>query len=39
MNVMKKITFRALRENRKRTVVTIVGIILATALLTAVASM
>ena len=39
MNVMKKITLRSIRENRKRTVVTIVGIILATALLTAVAGM
>ena len=39
MNVMKKITFRALKENRKRTAVTIIGIILATALITAVAGM
>lgn len=37
MNVMKKITFRALKENRKRTAVTIIGIILAAALITAVA--
>lgn len=39
MNVMKRIAFRALKENRKRTVVTVVGIILAAALLTAVAGM
>ncbi|MDE6128823.1 MAG: ABC transporter permease, partial [Lachnospiraceae bacterium] len=39
MDVMKKITFRALKENRKRTVVTIIGIILAAALITAVAGM
>lgn len=39
MNVMKKITFRTLKENRKRTAVTIIGVILATALITAVAGM
>lgn len=39
MNVIKKLTFRSLKKNRKRTAVTIVGIILATALLTAVANM
>lgn len=36
-NVLKKCCHRSLRENRKRTVVTIVGITLATALITAVA--
>ncbi len=39
MNVLKKCCYRSLKENRKRTFVTIVGIILATALLTAVACM
>lgn len=39
MNVIKKLTFRSLKKNRKRTAVTIIGIILATALLTAVANM
>lgn len=39
MNVLKKCCYRSLKENRKRTLVTIVGIILATALLTAVACM
>ena len=37
--MLKKLTFRSLSKNRKRTVVTIIGIILATALLTAVANM
>ena len=35
MNLMKKLTLKNLRLNRKRTIVTIVGIILATALLSA----
>lgn len=39
MNVLKKVCYRSMKENRKRTVVTIIGIILATALITAVASM
>lgn len=39
MNVLKKCCYRSLKENRKRTAVTIVGIILATALITAVACM
>lgn len=37
MNVLKKCCFRSLRENRRRTAVTIIGVILATALITAVA--
>lgn len=37
MNVLQKCCFRSLKENRKRTLVTIVGIILATALITGVA--
>lgn len=37
MNVLQKCCFRSLRENRKRTLVTIVGVILATALITGVA--
>lgn len=35
MNLMKKLTLKNLKLNRKRTIVTIVGIILATALLSA----
>lgn len=37
MNVLQKCCFRSLRENRKRTLVTVVGVILATALITGVA--
>lgn len=37
MNVLKKCCIRSLGENRKRTAVTIVGVILATALITGVA--
>ena len=37
MNVLKRCCMRSLKENRKRTVVTIVGVILATALITGVA--
>ncbi|MCM1120892.1 MAG: ABC transporter permease [bacterium] len=37
MNVLQKCCSRSLRENRKRTLVTIVGVILATALITGVA--
>ncbi len=37
--MLKKLTYRSLKKNRKRTAVTIIGIILATALLTAVANM
>lgn len=36
-NVLKRCCYRSLRENRKRTAVTIVGIVLATALITGVA--
>lgn len=36
MNVLGRCCFRSLKENRKRTAVTIVGVILATALITAV---
>ncbi|MCM1189415.1 MAG: ABC transporter permease [bacterium] len=39
MNVLKKCCYRSMKENRKRTAVTVVGIILATALITAVACM
>ncbi len=38
MNVFTHVTFRTLRKNRTRTAVTIIGIILATAMLTAVTS-
>lgn len=37
--MIKKLTLRTIKKNRKRTTVTIIGIILATALLTAVANM
>ncbi|MDE7253720.1 MAG: ABC transporter permease [Acetatifactor sp.] len=37
MNVLQKCCFRSMKNNRKRTVVTIVGIIMATALITGVA--
>ncbi len=39
MNVLRKCCFRSLRENKRRTAVTIIGVILATALITAVACM
>lgn len=39
MDVLRKLTLRTLSKNKKRTAVTIVGIILATALITAVANM
>ncbi|MDE6925611.1 MAG: ABC transporter permease [Acetatifactor sp.] len=39
MNVLKKCCYRSIKENRKRVAVTIIGIILATALITAVACM
>ena len=38
-NVLRKCCYRSLKENRKRTAVTIVGILLATALITGVACM
>lgn len=39
MQILNRLTIRNLKLNKKRTIVTIIGIILATALLTAVASM
>ena len=39
MNVLKRCCYRSMRENRKRTSVTIIGIVLATALITGVACM
>lgn len=39
MSVIKKVTLQSLKQNKKRTAVTIIGVILATALLTAVANM
>ncbi len=39
MDIMKKLTFCSLQKNKKRTIVTIIGIILSTALITAVACM
>jgi len=39
MNVIMKCCYRSVKKNRKRTVVTIVGILLSTALITAVACM
>lgn len=37
MNVLKRCCFRSMEENKKRTIVTIIGVILATALITGVA--
>ncbi len=37
MNVLKRCCFRSMKENRKRTAVTVIGVILATALITGVA--
>ncbi len=39
MNVLRRCCYRSLKENRKRTLVTIIGVILATALVTGVACM
>lgn len=39
MNLLNKLTIKNLKLNKKRTIVTIIGIILSTALITAVASM
>lgn len=39
MNVLKRCCYRSMKENPKRTVVTIIGIVLATALITGVACM
>lgn len=37
MNVLKRCCYRSMKENKKRTIVTIIGVILATALITGVA--
>ncbi len=39
MNILNKLTIKNLKLNKKRTIVTIIGIILSVALITAVASM
>ena len=39
MQILNRLTIKNLKLNKKRTIVTIIGIILATALLTAVATM
>ena len=39
MNLINKLTIKNLKLNKKRTIVTIIGIILSVALITAVASM
>ena len=39
MNILKKLTLKSLKLNKKRTIVTIIGIILSTALICAVAGM
>ena len=39
MNIFHKVTLKSLKENRTRTLVTIVGIILSTAMFTAVTAM
>lgn len=37
MNILKKLTLKSLKLNKKRTIVTIIGIMLSTALICAVA--
>ena len=39
MNIMNKLTIQNLKKNKKRTIVTIIGVILSTALICAVAGM
>lgn len=39
MDLLKKLTIKNLKLNKKRTIVTIIGIMLSVALITAVASM
>jgi putative ABC transport system permease protein len=39
MNILKKLTYQDLKKNRKRSVITIIAIVLSVALITAVASM
>lgn len=39
MNIVNKLTIRQLRENRKRTLVTIIGVIISVAMITAVAAL
>lgn len=39
MNVLKKLTKKSLKLNKKRTIVTIIGVILAASLITAVSSL
>ena len=39
MNILNKLTIKSLKLNKKRTIVTIIGIILSTALICAVAGM
>lgn len=39
MNIMKKLTMRSLKENKRRTIVTIIGVIISVAMITAVATL
>ena len=39
MNVMRSFTLRSLRRNRKRTVVTIIGVVISVAMITAVTTL
>lgn len=39
MNIMNKVTFRHLKENKRRTLVTIIGVIISVAMITAVATL
>ncbi|KAB7666300.1 ABC transporter permease [Bacillus sp. B1-b2] len=39
MNIMQKLTIRSLRENKRRTLVTIIGVIISVSMLTAVATL
>lgn len=39
MNIMNKLTLRNLKENKRRTLVTIIGVIISVSMLTAVATL
>ena len=39
MNILKKLTLKYLKQNKKRTIVTIIGIILSGAMISAVATL
>ena len=39
MNIVNKLTVRQLKENKKRTMVTVIGVIISVAMITAVATL